>query len=86
MLAENVEQSKRDIPADFQMPTSAEVKPPPRDDDGEEFWYDSGAESFNDSEEGSGGGGDSDDNMAYGTFNFTIMSFTLSPHVLISYR
>ncbi|KAF3925881.1 hypothetical protein ABW20_dc0104373 [Dactylellina cionopaga] len=56
----NVEDSKKDIPEDFVMPESAEIKPPPKDDHSDDFWYDSGAESFPGSDDGSFGGSDAE--------------------------
>ncbi|KAF3935528.1 hypothetical protein ABW19_dt0201552 [Dactylella cylindrospora] len=61
IVRENVETSKKDIPDDFIMPDSAEVKPPPKDDDSADFWYDSGADSnFGGSDDGSFGGSDAE--------------------------
>ncbi|KAF3908745.1 hypothetical protein AA313_de0208893 [Arthrobotrys entomopaga] len=59
-VRENVEASKKDIPEDFIMPVSAEIKPPPKDEASDDFWYDSGAESFGGSDEGSFGGSDAE--------------------------
>ncbi|EPS37645.1 hypothetical protein H072_8667 [Dactylellina haptotyla CBS 200.50] len=60
IVRENVETSKKDIPDDFVMPESAEIKPPPKDDTSDDFWYDSGAESFDGSDGGSFGGSDAE--------------------------
>lgn len=60
-----METSKKDIPDDFVMPTSAEIKPPPKDDHSDDFWYDSGADSnFGGSDDGSFGNSDAE--MTYG--------------------
>jgi ubiquitin-conjugating enzyme E2 R len=40
IVKENVEQSKRDIPEGFQMPT-IENKPPPKEEEDDDFWCDS---------------------------------------------
>lgn len=54
---ENVETSKRDIPAGFKMPEKAETKPPPKEDLDDDFWCESDEESF---------GEDSDGDMEFG--------------------
>ncbi|KAK6349643.1 hypothetical protein TWF696_005925 [Orbilia brochopaga] len=59
-VRENVETSKKDIPEDFVMPTSAEIKPPPKDETSDDFWYDSGAESFGGSDDASLEGSDAE--------------------------
>lgn len=56
-LLENVETSKRDIPAGFKMPEKAETKPPPKEDLDDDFWCESDEESF---------GEDSDGDMEFG--------------------
>ncbi|KAI9888849.1 MAG: hypothetical protein M1814_006199 [Vezdaea aestivalis] len=50
-VQQDIEQSKRDIPEGFVMPTHESTKPKPNEDEGD-FWWDSDVESF--------GGSDSD--------------------------
>ncbi|KAA8910937.1 ubiquitin-conjugating enzyme/RWD-like protein [Sphaerosporella brunnea] len=57
IVKENVETSKRDIPAGFQMPTSMDNKPPPKEEEDDDFWCDSGDSDF---------GADSDEDMIFG--------------------
>lgn len=51
IVKENVEQSRRDIPDGFQMPTTAEHKPPPKEDNDDDFWCDSESDFGADSDE-----------------------------------
>jgi len=52
IVKENVEQSKRDIPAGFKMPEKAETKPPPKEDLDDDFWCESDEESFGEDSDG----------------------------------
>jgi ubiquitin-conjugating enzyme E2 R len=56
IVQENVEASKRDIPADFEMPTTVENKPPPKEETDDDFWCDSESDF----------GADSDEDMVFG--------------------
>jgi len=51
IVQENVEASKRDIPADFDMPTTVENKPPPKEETDDDFWCDSESDFGADSDE-----------------------------------
>lgn len=51
-VKENVETSKRDIPAGFKMPEKAETKPPPKEDLDDDFWCESDEESFGEDSDG----------------------------------
>jgi hypothetical protein len=62
IVKENVEQSRRDIPDGFQMPTTAEHKPPPKEDNDDDFWCDSESDF----------GADSDEDMIFGPLTITI--------------
>lgn len=56
IVKENVEQSTRDIPEGFTMPTTMENKPPPKEEEDDDFWCDSESDF----------GADSDEDMIFG--------------------
>lgn len=56
-VRQEVNQSKRDIPEGFVMPTHESTKPKPVEKEDQAFWYDSGDEDF--------GGSDSDEEMTF---------------------
>lgn len=65
-VRENVEQSKRDIPAGFVMPTTAQHTPPPKQEqDDDDFWNDSEESDF---------GGDSDEDMTFGEQSWGLLA------------
>ena len=57
IVKENVENSKRDIPEGFEMPSLHNTPPPPKEEVDDDFWCDS---------ESDFGGADSDEDMVFG--------------------